>query len=95
MVVDIERLDDFGRGIGYIDGRIVFVYNALPLEKVKINIIRDKNRYLEARVDDYILTSDMRINNICPYFGICGGCNTRHMSFEFENNFKRDKVLIL
>ena len=35
----IERLDHNGRGIGYLNGKITFVSNALPSEEVDITNI--------------------------------------------------------
>ena len=48
MEVTIEKLDNFGRGITYINDKIVFVENALPDETVEIEIINEKKKYLEA-----------------------------------------------
>ena len=67
MSYKIERLDDFGKGITYIDNKICFVSNALVDEEVDVNVIRDKNKYLEGVVDKYyskskkraLLTSDL------------------------------------
>lgn len=91
MVVKIEKLDNFGRGITYIDGKICFVSCALPLEEVDINITKSTNKYLEAEVVDYINKSSDRCSNTCEYLD-CGGCCLRHMSFSCENRFKEEKV---
>ena len=50
MIVDILRIDDFGRGITYVNDKICFVENALPKEKVLIEIQNEKKKYLEAKV---------------------------------------------
>ena len=47
MEVTIERMDHQGRGIGYIDGKIVFVERALPGEIVDIEITKEKRNYNE------------------------------------------------
>ena len=38
MEVKIEKIDNFGRGITYINDKICFVDNALPNEKVEIEM---------------------------------------------------------
>ena len=38
----IEKLDDFGRGITYINGKICFVENALIGEEVELDIIKEE-----------------------------------------------------
>ncbi len=92
MECEIERLDDFGRGICYIDGKICFVYDALPGERVSIDIKTEKKRYLEGVVSKYIKKSPFRISSGCSYYDVCGGCNLRGMDIRLENEYKEDKV---
>ena len=70
----IDRLDHQGRGIGYIDGKIVFVKNALPLEKVKVKVLRENRKFYEGEVVEYYSLSDERVKVDCPYYESCGGC---------------------
>ena len=81
MEVTIEKLDNFGRGITYINDKIVFVENALPEEEVKIEIINDKKKYSEAKVLNIIKESKDRIKSICPYSNECGGCCLNHLNY--------------
>ncbi len=92
MNVKIERLDDFGRGIAFIDNKICFIENALPGEIVKIEIIKESKKYLEAKVMDYIKRNSNREESKCPYFSKCGGCNFWHLNYQNENTFKEEKV---
>ena len=68
MIVDILRIDDFGRGITYVNDKICFVENALPKEKVLIEIQNEKKKYLEAKVIKVLEKSIKRIENKCPYY---------------------------
>lgn len=92
MKVVIEKLDHFGRGITYINGKICFVENALPGEKVKIKIVKETKKYLLAEVDDYYQLSNDRVDEVCRYSDVCGGCNLSHLAMIEENNFKCLKV---
>ena len=92
MEVFIERLDNFGRGICFIDDKICFVPNALPGENVEIDIVRSNRKFYEAEVINYITKSSDRINPTCPYFSICGGCQFLNMNIDKENDFKTMKV---
>ena len=92
MIVEIDRLDDFGRGICFINNKICFVENALIGEKVEIEIILEKSKYLVGRVIKYISKSKDRVKVDCPYYDICGGCNLLHLKYEEENKYKLDKV---
>lgn len=92
MKVEIEKLDHFGRGITYIDGKICFVEKALPGEVVKIKIVKDSKKYMLGKVIDYYKLSDDRVDEVCFYSDICGGCNLSHMNFDSENKYKCMKV---
>ena len=92
MITKIEKLDNFGRGITYINDKICFVDNALPNEKVEIEITKEKKKYLEAKAINILESSKERIKPICPYSNECGGCNLNHLSYEKENEFKYNKI---
>lgn len=92
MITNIEKLDNFGRGITYINDKICFVDNALPNEKVEIEITKEKKKYLEAKIVKILEKSEDRIKPLCPYSNECGGCNLSHLSYEKENDFKYNKV---
>lgn len=88
----IDRMDDNGRGITYVDGKITFVPNALPNEDVEIKITNSKKNYNEAEVIKWNTQSKDRVQPICPYFEECGGCDLMHLSYEKELEFKKEKV---
>lgn len=92
MKIDIEKLDDLGRGIGYIDGKITFVPNTVPGDIVNINIIKEHKKYNEATIDNFIKYSEDRIKPPCPYFTKCGGCTLQNLSYENTINYKLNKV---
>jgi len=92
MEVLIERIDNFGRGLGYIDGKICFVPNALPGETVDVEITYSTKKFIEAKVLNYITKSSDRINIQCPFYSSCGACQFLNMSIIKENEFKTDKV---
>ena len=92
MIIKIEKLDHQGRGIGFINEKIVFVPFALPGDIVDIKITKDKKNFCEGSIIKYIEKSKMHIDSICPYFEICGGCDLRHISYDDELKFKENKV---
>ena len=92
MSFKINRLDDFGRGITFVDGKICFVNNALIDEEVELDVTGEKNKYFEAVSTKIINESDKRVNPICKYYDLCGGCNIMHMSYAAELEFKKGKV---
>ena len=60
--VIIEKLVHGGQGLGTLaDGRKVFVWNALPGEKVGVRIIKAKRSFAEAIAEEIIEPSPLRI----------------------------------
>ena len=49
MEVKIEKLDNFGRGITYLNDKICFVENAYPEEIVEIEILKENKKIIEAK----------------------------------------------
>ena len=90
--IKVEKLDDFGRGIGYVDNKIIFINNAMIGEIVDVNIIKETNKYYEGEVIKYIKKSSDRVNVSCPYYKFCGGCNILHMNYDNQINYKKDKL---
>lgn len=90
--VTIEKLDNQGRGICYVNNKITFVTNALPTENVKIKLTKEAKKFNEAEVVEYVKKSSKRIENKCPYFEICGGCELLHMTYEDACNYKKEKL---
>jgi 23S rRNA (uracil1939-C5)-methyltransferase len=59
--VVIEKLVHGGQGLGVLpDGRKVFVWGALPGEKVMVRIIKKKRSYAEAIAEEIIAPSPLR-----------------------------------
>lgn len=92
MQYKIEKLDNFGRGISHINNKIVFISNALEDEVVDATTTYSNKKFDEAKVNEIIEVSKMRIKPICPYFDICGGCNLLHMNYDEQLKFKYNKV---
>lgn len=92
MEVLIDRLDHQGRGIGKIDNKTIFVYDALPNELVDVDIIFENKKFMEGKVNKYLKISPIRIESDCPYYKYCGGCDLRHINYDEELKYKEEKV---
>lgn len=90
--VKIDRLDHQGRGIAYLDNKIVFIENALPEEVVDVEIIEENKTYSTAIVKNYEELSKNRIEPFCPYYKKCGGCKLQHLSYENTLKYKQEKI---
>ncbi len=88
----IEKLDNFGRGITYLNNKITFINNALEEELIEIKPIEEHKKYIIAENIKVLDKSINREHNTCKYYNICGGCNTFHMKEEKELDFKKERA---
>lgn len=86
--IKIEKISYDGKGIGYIDGKVAFVSNALPNEVVNAKIIKENKNYYECETLEIVKKSEKRIESTCPYFKKCGGCAYMHVTYEDEVEYK-------
>lgn len=91
-MIIINSLDHYGRGIGKINNKIIFVENALIGEIIEPVIKEEKKSYIESSVKKYIKKSEKRVKEKCPNFNNCGGCNLLHLKYEDQLEFKEEKI---
>ena len=91
VLVKCERIDHFGRGIGYVLGKIIFVPNLLPKEEAMVKIVLDKKKYMVGEVIKLVKKSDDRILPKCGYENC--GCALKSLKYEKTLEFKKEKVI--
>ena len=90
--VAIDGYSSEAYGVCRIGGRAAFVPRALEGEKWRVRIVKVSASAVYARGEELLEPSPARIEPDCPFFGKCGGCDCRHMSYEEELRFKLDRV---
>jgi 23S rRNA (uracil1939-C5)-methyltransferase len=88
--VKIEKLIYGGEGLAHHEGSTVFVPFVLPGEIAGITPVEQKKKFIRARLDKMITPSAARIMAKCPHFGVCGGCDYQHISYEPQVEFKKE-----
>ncbi|MPM12230.1 23S rRNA (uracil-C(5))-methyltransferase RlmCD [bioreactor metagenome] len=81
-----------GAGIARLDGMAVFVAGALSGETCDVQLLKVGKSASWGRVVRFIEQSPGRVASDCPHYPKCGGCQTRHMSYAEELEFKRQRV---
>ena len=92
MEVKIIDLDHKGNGIARIDNKIVFIPKCIPGDIVDINIVKSHKKYDDGRVNKVIIESDDRIDSLCPYYEVCGGCNISTLNYGKQLEYKKNKI---
>jgi 23S rRNA (uracil1939-C5)-methyltransferase len=80
----IDSLDIEAQGVARADdGKVVFIDGALPGERVSAITRRSKNNWEAADLVAIHKTSSLRVQPVCPHFGLhvgaCGGCKMQHL----------------
>ncbi len=92
MEVEIVKFDNMGRGIGYLNNKIVFVPKTVPGDIVKLKDVKEKKNYIEGNIDYIKTPSKKRCEYKCPYYDRCGGCDLGHISYSDSLEYKLNKV---
>jgi 23S rRNA (uracil1939-C5)-methyltransferase len=77
--LEVESLDQEGRGVARRDGKTIFVEGALPGERVAASVYRRKPTFELATTKAVLKPSANRVVPLCRYFGTCGGCALQHL----------------
>ncbi len=86
--VTIESLAHDGRGVAHVDGKVVFIDEALPGEQLDFIYTDSRRDYAEGKVDTLHTHAEERVTPECPHFGICGGCSFQHVKDEIQISIK-------
>ncbi len=90
---DIEELSHEGRGVARLEGKAVFIDNALPGERVLFRYTALHGRFDEGEAVEITHPSPQRVAPGCPHFGVCGGCSLQHLSAQAQLALKQRTLL--
>ncbi len=91
----IDALTNLGAGIGRVDGWVVMVPFALPGERVRTRIWRNKANYSEGDLAEVLEASPHRVEAGCLLFGECGGCQYQHLAYPVQLEWKTRQIVEL
>jgi len=90
FTLEIEKMVYGGRGIGRINGKVVFVPFTAPGDRVRVKVLREKKDYSEAVPQTVEQESALRARPFCNHFGKCGGCHYQHLSYPQQLRMKEE-----
>lgn len=91
--LNIEKLVYGGYGFSKAGDKVVLVRFAAPNELVDAKIIEEKKDYAHASVSKVVISSNVRRDAPCPYYGVCGGCQLQHIEYNAQVESK-ESILI-
>lgn len=89
----VTDLSHEGRGVAHVEGKTVFIDDALPGELVEWQRVKRGRNFDEGRLLRVIEPSSDRVEPRCRHFGMCGGCVLQHLSAEQQLQFKQKRLI--
>lgn len=81
-----------GDGLGYYNGKAVFVPATAVGDIVKVDVIKEKKRLIIASLAEIESPSPDRTQPSCPHYESCGGCSLMHFSYEYQLALKKQML---
>ncbi len=82
-----------GKSVGKaLDGRVIFLSNAVPGDVVDVMTTKKRKAYFEGMATHFHSLSPKRTEPECEHFGVCGGCKWQNMAYEHQLSFKQREV---
>jgi 23S rRNA (uracil1939-C5)-methyltransferase len=90
----LDAIAHGGEAIGRHGGKTIFVPYAIPGERVRVEIVEEKERWARTRLLEVVQPSPDRVEPPCPHFGTdqCGGCQWQHIAYERQAELKAEIV---
>ncbi len=81
-----------GQGLGRSDGLAVFVKDAVVGDVVEAELTKVKKNYAFGKMTELVEPSPDRIEPVCQYSSLCGGCPYSEISYERQLALKEKQV---
>jgi 23S rRNA (uracil1939-C5)-methyltransferase len=87
--VVIESLAHGGAGVARIDNQVCFVDDALPGDRLRVNVTPSGKRFLRGQIVEVLEPGPGRVDAPCAVFNACGGCSWLHFAYPAQGEWKQ------
>jgi len=91
--VTIESLAHDGRGVAHVEGKVIFIDEALPGEEVEFIYTDIRKDYAEGKVVNLLSRAADRVDALCAHYGLCGGCSFQHVEASAQIRIKQELLV--
>ena len=81
-----------GEGIIRNEGLVTFIPYAAIGDQLSYRIKEQKKNFAKGEIVNILQPSPQRTEPLCPYYGICGGCQLQHVNYDAQLEYKRQWV---
>ncbi len=93
LELTIAELSNGGDGVGRWEGRVVFVPNTVPGDRIIARLIRVKPQYAYGKLQEIQEASPHRVRPSCIVADKCGGCQWQPVAYDYQLEAKRNLVV--
>ncbi len=90
--VTITAISAEDKSLAKIDGKVIFVDNAVPGDVVDVRIYKSKKKYAHGSAIHWHTYSELRATPVCAHFGLCGGCKWQDIQYTQQLIYKQQIV---
>ena len=83
-----EKMVFGGNCIAKVNGKTLFIPDAIPGETLEVEITASFRDYDIAKIIQIVEPSAQRVQPFCPLYGICGGCTMQHVSATHQRELR-------
>jgi 23S rRNA (uracil1939-C5)-methyltransferase len=81
-----------GKSLARVDGKVIFIENAIPGDVVDVRLSKNKKDWAEGFITAYHEYSSDRVDPVCAHFGVCGGCRWQMLPYPKQLQYKQKQV---
>jgi 23S rRNA (uracil1939-C5)-methyltransferase len=81
-----------GKSLARVNGKVIFMENAIPGDIVDVKLIRNKKDWAEGLITHFHQFSEDRVPAFCSHFGVCGGCQWQMLPYPKQILYKQKQV---
>ena len=91
--VTVESVGAEGKAVARIDGKVVFMSNAVPGDVVAVRIDKRREKYFEGTLVEIEQPSPDRVEPFCEHYKDCGGCAWQELPYHLQLKYKQQQVV--
>lgn len=95
VTLKVKKVVYGGRGLAHVNNMVIFIDNAVPDDRVLVQIMAVKKNFAEAKILELIEESPHRIIAPCPYNSYCGGCTWQCIKYTKQLEYKHTLLIEL
>ncbi len=89
----VEQYAAEGKSLARVDGKVIFIENAVPGDIVDLKLSKNKKDWAEGFITAFREYSPNRVEPFCAHFGVCGGCRWQMLPYPLQLQYKQQQVV--